>query len=262
MNAISLASGVLPEFGPLDIIAATAAAGFDAVGLWVEPDSWTPEMTRDCRAAIADAGLALLDAEVVWLKPDASLDQHRRSVDIAIELGAANLLCVSSIADAGATAAQLAALCRHAEGTPLRIAMEFGIFTAVRSLGAALAILDAVAHPARALLVDPIHVDRAGNTPAEIAAVPRALLPYAQFCDAPAARPDPTDFAAVLTDALDLREQCGAGALPLAALLAALPADLPLSIELRSKTLREAFPDATARAKAVAAATRGWLEAK
>jgi len=259
MNRLSLASGVLPEFGPLDIIAAAAGAGFDAVGLWVESDQWTPALTRDCRAALADTGLALLDAEVVWLKPDAGLDQHLRSVDIALDLGAANLLCVSSLPDPGATAAQLAALCRHAQDTPLRIALEFGIFTAVRSLGAALAILDQVAHPARALLIDPIHVDRAGNTPAEIVAVPRALLPYAQFCDAPATRPDGSDFAAILTDALDLREQCGAGALPLAAMLAALPAGVPLSIELRSKALRETFPDARARAMAVAAATRAWL---
>ena len=118
----------------------------------------------------------------------------------------------------------------------------------------------AVGHPLRALLIDPIHVDRSGGTAAEIAAVPRALLPYAQFCDAPAERPDPADFAAVITDAVDLRRQCGAGALPLAAILDALPPEVPLSIELRSKVLRDGWPDPAERAKVVAAATRAWLE--
>ena len=33
----------------------------------------------------------------------------------------------------------------------------------------------------RALLVDPIHVDRSASTVAQIAAVPPSLLPYAQF---------------------------------------------------------------------------------
>ena len=44
------------------------------------------------------------------------------------------------------------------------------------------------------------------------------------------------------------------------ALYAALPGDIPLSIELRSRALREAFPDLGERAKAVAQATRRWLQ--
>lgn len=37
MNPISLASGVVPEFGPVDTIEAARAGGFDMVGLWVDP---------------------------------------------------------------------------------------------------------------------------------------------------------------------------------------------------------------------------------
>jgi len=110
-------------------------------------------------------------------------------------------------------------------------------------------------------MVDPIHVDRSGTTVAEIAAIDPALLPYAQFCDALAERPDPADFAAVITDAIDLRQQCGEGVLPLAAMLQALPAGIPLSIELRSAALREAFAHPALRAKAVLDATRHWFEA-
>jgi hypothetical protein len=42
-------------------------------------------------------------------------------------------------------------------------------------------------------------------------------------------------------------------------MLDALPVDIPLSIELRSKALRESYPDPNDRAKAVAQATRHWL---
>jgi sugar phosphate isomerase/epimerase len=187
------------------------------------------------------------------------MSMHKRCLDIGAELGAKNILCVSSDPDMGATAARLAELCTHAEPSGMRVALEFGIFTEVKTLTAAMAVLDAVAHPLRALLIDPIHVDRSGTTVEQIAAVPRSLLPYAQFCDAPARRPDPNDFDAIITDAIDLREQCGAGALPLADIYAALPANIPLSIELRSKALRDGYPDANARAKAVAEATRAWL---
>lgn len=262
MRKLSLASGVLPEFGAVDVIEAAASAGFDAAGLWVDPDRWTRRHSREARTALAATGVPVLDVEVIWIKPDVPLDAHRRVIDVGAELGAANVLCVSSHPDAHATVDQLAALCRHAEGSGMRVALEFGIFTMIRDLRQALAILDRVGHPLRAVLVDPIHVDRSGTRIDEIAAIDPALLPYAQFCDARAARPDPDDIDAVITDAIDLREQCGEGALPLHELLTALPDDVPLSIELRSASLRTAFPNPLQRARAVLAATRGWLRAQ
>lgn len=261
MNPISLASGVVPEFGPVDTIKAARAGGFDMVGLWVDPAEWTAAHTRDSRAALAATGLPLLDVEVIWIKPDSAMDDHRKVIDVGAELGAANVLCVSSDPDHARTAARLADLCRHAEGSGIRVALEFGIFTEVRNLATALSVLDQVGHPLRALLIDPIHVDRSGTAIADIAKVDPALLPYAQFCDAPAQRPDPADFAAVIHDAINLREQCGEGALPLAALYEALPPGIPLAIELRSQALREAFPHPALRARAVGDATRRWLEA-
>ena len=259
MNPISLASGVVPDHGPVETVRAARVGGFDAVGLWVEPAEWTDETTRDARTALADARLPLLDVEVIWLKPDDDEALHRKLIDVGAELGAANVLCVSSHPDPATTITALTRLCRHAEGSGMRVALEFGIFTAVRDLTSALAILDAVGHPLRALLIDPIHVDRSDSSIDAIARVDPALLPYAQFCDALAERPDPTDFMAVITDAIDLRQQCGEGALPLADLYRALPADLPLSIELRSKRLRDEYPDAGDRARVVADATRAWL---
>ncbi len=260
MNRISLASGVVPEFGPIDTIRAAVAGGFDAVGLWIEPSLWNRALLNETRSVLADSGLELLDVEVIWLKPDSDMDEHKRCIDIGIELGAKNVLCVSSDPDGGATAARLLELCVHAEGGGMRVALEFGIFTEVKTIAQALAMLDRVGHPLRALLIDPIHVDRSGGTPAEVAAVPRALLPYAQFCDAAAERPDPLNFAAVITDAIDLRLQPGDGRLPLEALYRALPADIPLAIELRSKALRDQHPDPGERARITAQATRAWLK--
>ncbi len=259
MNRISFASGIVPEAGPVETILAAAAGEFDATGLWVEPEKWTSGTLADARKALADTGLELLDVEVIWFKPNDDLDAHKALIDIGAELGAKNVLCVSSDPDMVATAARLAALCEHAEGSAMRVALEFGIFTEVKNLTMALAVLDAVAHPLRALLIDPIHVDRSGSAISDIANVPAALLPYAQFCDAFADRPDPADFNAIIIDAVDLRQQCGEGGLPLKALHQALPPDIPLSIELRSKALRDSYPDFGERAKAVATATRQWL---
>lgn len=261
MNPISLASGVVPEFGPVETIRAARFGGFDAVGLWVDPETWTDSTTREARAALADTGLPLVDVEVIWLQPGSDMAAHKKVIDVGAELGAQNVLCVASEPDMGLTAARLHELCVHAEGTGLRVALEFGIFTEVKNLAMAMGVLDQVAHPLRALLIDPIHVDRSQSTVADIARIPRELLPYAQFCDAPAKRPDPADFPAIIEDAINLREQCGEGALTLAEIYKGLPPGIPLSIELRSKALRDGFPDPGDRAKAVAEATRRWLAA-
>ncbi|WP_156680930.1 sugar phosphate isomerase/epimerase family protein [Sphingomonas profundi] len=258
-HAISLASGVVPEFGPIETIDAAVAGGFDAVGLWIEPADWTDATTRAAKARLADAGLPLLDVEVVWIKPGPLDPDHLRIIDIGAEMGAANVLVVSSDPDQGATAAKFARLCAHGGERGMRIALEFGMFTDVKTIDQALAVIAAAGDPAAALLVDPIHLSRSGGSPEDVAAVPRHLLPYAQMCDAVAIGPDPHDFDGIIREAVDERLQTGEGALPLAAVMRALPDRVPLSIELRSKALRDAFPDPGARAKAVADATRRFL---
>ena len=103
MNRISFASGIVPECGPLETIQAAATGGFDATGLWIEPEKWSTPLTRDARRALADTGLELLDVEVIWIKPGDNLDTHKAVIDIGAALGAKNVLCVSSDPDAART---------------------------------------------------------------------------------------------------------------------------------------------------------------
>lgn len=256
---LSMASGVMPEATPLQTVHAAAAGGFDAVGLWVEPATWTAQTTREVRAALRWHGLEALDAEVVWLRPGPADPGHLRILDIAAEIGAHNVLVVSSDPDRAATAAKFAVLCEHAQAMPLRVALEFGAFSEVVAIEDAAAILAAVGHPRQAMLVDPLHLRRSGGDPAGLARYPASWFHYAQLCDAPAHGPAPGERAAIRTEAVDARLLPGAGALPLAAFLDALPPLLPLSVELRSRALREAWPDFDERAGVLSRATRAWL---
>lgn len=255
---LSLAAGVLPDHSPQTTARAAAAAGYDATGIWVDRDTWTDATTRELATILTGEGLPALDVEVVWLMPGAPDDHHLRVVDIARALGAANVLVVSSDPDDSATATKLRALCEHGAGD-VRIALEFALFTEVRTIAQAGAILRAVDHPAAAMLIDPLHLARSGGTPADVAALPREWLPYAQFCDAGPLTFDTADRAAIIEEAVDRRLHVGEGVLPLAELLGAMPKRLPLSIELRSKALRDGHPDPVDRARAVLAATRRFM---
>lgn len=259
---LSLASGVLPEATPLQTVQAAAASGFDAVGLWIDLATWTRQTTREVRQALAESGLTVLDAEVIWLRPGPANPDHLRALDIAAEVGAANVLVVSSDPDAEATTEKFIALCAHARAMPLRVALEFGAFTDVPTLEAAAAIFHQAAQPNQALLVDALHLRRSGGRAAALRRLPAAWFSYAQLCDAPLSGPSACDRAAIREEAVDYRLCPGEGELPLAELLDALPAGLPLSVEVRSKRLRDDYPDFAERARVVERLSRQWLASR
>ena len=91
-------------------------------------------------------------------------------------------------------------------------------------------ILDGAARATGGLLVDAIHFFRAGDSPRELAKVPRRFLRYMQLCDASAERP--SDLQEIIRQARSDRLFPGEGGLDLKGLLGALPAGIPISLEI------------------------------
>jgi sugar phosphate isomerase/epimerase len=259
---ISLAAGIMPEATPAQLIECAAASDFDFGGMWVEKETWTPATTRAIRQQARDAGVELLDCEVAWIMPGAPDPWLTELVHIAAELGARNLLCVSSDPDMAATTAKFQTLVTAAAGTGVRINLEFGIFTEVKTIHMARAVLDAVEGEAKALLVDTLHWARSGGTAEDLAAIPQEWLSYCQPCDAPAHGPDTSNFDDIIDDAINRRMALGKGGLPLAAMVDTLPAHLPMAIEERSAALRDNFPDLIDRARECARTSRAWLDSR
>lgn len=256
---LSLAAGVMPDFSPQQTVAAAATSGWRAVGIWHDPATWTPATTIEIRDRIADTGLIALDIEVIWLKPGPDDPAHFAAIDAGAVIGARNVLVVTSEPDPARTAEKLQRLSDHAAPSGMRVCLEFAAFTTVGNVHAALAILDGAGCEEVGLLIDPLHLARTGGSPADLAAIDPHRFPYAQFCDALASGPPPSDVPAIINEALDLRLLPGDGALPLAELLAVLPHDTPLSVELRSAALRDGFPDPAERARVLLEATQRWL---
>jgi sugar phosphate isomerase/epimerase len=251
-HVLSLAAGTLPEFAPDVIADAAGSAGFSHVGFTIEPELWTAELARETAKQVAAWNLSVLDVEVAWIPEGGQLnDGHRTIIEAGAALGAANVLVVSSEPDRQRTAEAMHRLCEWAEPAAMRVALEFLMITPVQTLNAALEIVESCDHPLAAILIDTLHFQRAGHQPADLRSISPLLLPYAQFCDGNADCLD--EFDSYLEDAIDLRSLPGEGELPLESMLAALPPAIPLSLEIRSKAVRDRYPDPRERAAAVKA---------
>jgi sugar phosphate isomerase/epimerase len=198
----------------------------------------------------------VLDVEVLRLVPDLDADLVARVVDAAAALGAPNLLVVNSALEPGAATDALGRVVELARGSGVRPCLEPMLFSQCRTLGDAVA----TAAPAGAgVLVDALHLARAGDGPTDVAEAVRrhgpGLFPYAQLCDAPETAPLGDD--ALRDEAVTDRLLPGDGVLPLPELLQALPARVPLSVEAPTRALADS--PAAVRASAAAGAARRVL---
>ncbi len=258
MRTLSLAAGTILDVGPAVAVDVAADAGFPSVGVWFDPATWTPAVAADVRARADARGMILLDIEPIILTPEGSAtpDHGEAIVGAAQVVGARNILVASRDPDDARVAARLHALAERLDGTDIRLVLEFLPIMAVRTLPQAAAIVAAADHPRLGLLIDALHLSRAGHLPSDLEGLDPSLLPYLQLCDAPmetAASPNP-NMPPLLYEALHGRLLPGAGALPLAQLLEAIP-NVPISLELRSAALMADYPDPTDRARAVRIAT-------
>jgi len=253
---LSLAAGTVLDVDPVETVSVAAAAGYDGVGLWFDPDEWSPARTRDVAARLDETGLTPLDMEPVIL--GRAVDPGDALVDTAAELGVRHVLVASGPASHAAVVDRFGELCDRAAPAGVVVVLEFLPIFTVATLHDAVAVVQAAARPNGGILVDTLHLARSGGSPEEVAAVPPELLPYLQLADATAHLEDPTPVN-LREEALHGRLLPGEGELPLTRALGAVPG-VPVSVELRSRALMEQYPDPTTRAAAVLAATRSVLE--
>ena len=246
---LSLAAGVLPEFEPPEVVSAAAAAGFGLVGVWFDPETWSAARAREVRRRLDGTGVGALDMEPVFVTPKG--DRGFELIDAAAEVGARNVLTVSRGLEPARFAERFAALCDQAAPAGISVVVEPTLLYSVATLAEAAEVVALAGRPNGAILADNLHLDRAGGNAIEVLGLlDPALLPYAQICDGPTRPADPSR-GGLVSDARDGRRLLGDGGLPVREFLAVLPVDIPLSLEIRSRELRERYPDPAQRAAAV-----------
>jgi sugar phosphate isomerase/epimerase len=263
MNRLSLAPVTINEIDPPELIAAAAAAGFDSADLRVlgapgaapvTPLIGNRPMIAAVAAACADTGVSIFAATGIWLVPDFSLEAALPALEVAARLGAEQFLAVGNDPEEGRMGENLARLAAAAATAQLGIALELMPYTAVNSVAKARRLIEAVGSANLGLVVDALHLARSGGTPADIAALAPRQVAYLQLCDAPEACPKSMTLR---EESLNSRLYPGAGALPLQALLAALPADIVVDVE--TPVARDRARPPAERAVLAAAATRHFL---
>lgn len=270
MNRLSLAPVTINEVDPPDLIAAAAAAGFQSVDLRVlgapgaapvAPVIGNRPMIAAIAAACADTGVAIFGATGVWLEPSFAVADALPALEVAARLGAEQFLAVGNDPLEARMAENLGRLAEAAGSFRLRVALELMPYTRVNSLAMARRLVEGCALPNLALLIDALHLVRAGGTAAEVAAIDPRYIAYLQLCDAPLL---PPKSMTLREESLTSRLYPGEGELPLAALLDALPADVVVDVETPVARDRHLPPDERAALAATAAKRflNAWVSRK
>jgi sugar phosphate isomerase/epimerase len=262
VRELSLAALSLLHRPPVQVVRVAGAAGFSSIGLRVAaiPGSGVDNdlvgnaaKRREVRTAMDDAGVRLLDAEIFRFSPaDGVATPEEPTLAAAGELGARFVGVISYEADLGRAAELLARLAGRAEAYGLSCLLEFMGFSGIRTLADARTVVDRSGAANAHVLVDALHVARTGTSVDELARLEPRYLPMAQICDAAHGdvEHDPVKARA---EAVSARLDPGTGVLPLHDVIRALPAAIPLSVEVPCPAGRDAYEHARALHKAAEA---------
>lgn len=225
---------------PAEAVRVAAQNGYEYVGLRPWPNApgaphqallGRPDILRETQAALQDTGVGVFDLEIIRIDTDFEPHRWNALYEAGVALGAKAFLVAGDDRDEARLTDNYARLCEVLRPLGMTADLEFMPWTAVPDARSALRIVDNAGRPANAgILVDALHFGRSTSTLDDIRAIPRELLHYAQICDAEAG----THFS---TEQMIHTARCerllpGEGSIDLAGLFAALPADLPVSVEV------------------------------
>jgi sugar phosphate isomerase/epimerase len=239
MTAYSLAYLTSVPLAPADALVLAAKLGYRHTGVRIAPTlpggDFSPlasdaAMLRETVGRIRDSGATVFDVEIARLGKDFSVAAFAPFLETCGALGARAILVAGDDPDEGRLTASFAAFCDAAANYGLTADLEFMPWTKVPNAKTALRIVGNAARPNGRILVDTLHAARSASTLADIAAIPRSMLSYAQLCDAPGEIPATQE--GLIHTARCGRLLPGEGGIDLVGILSQLPADLPISLEI------------------------------
>jgi sugar phosphate isomerase/epimerase len=226
---------------PVEHVRLTAELGCAHIstGLTRLPDPFNPygyadwslredaALRQEMIAAMRDTGVSISLGEGFAVRPGQNMADKAGDFDLMAELGARGIGGIVLEPDLGRAYDEFALLVEMATSRGMLATLEFAPPHPVGKLAEALALVKHIDHPDFRVLIDAMHFFRSGGTVAELQALDPARIGYTQLCDVPLT--SDLDYMQV---AMTGRMAPGQGELPLADFIAALPADMPMGLEM------------------------------
>jgi sugar phosphate isomerase/epimerase len=240
----SLAHLTALHLSPPELVEVAAAGGYRYVGLRltrVAPDDPVPPLTtdaglmRETKARLADTGVEVLDIELARLGPETEPEAFERLLETGAELGARHVIAQLPDPDRERKIERFAALCDLANRFGLTVELEFPSWTETPDLTEATHVLRAVNRANAGLLVDVLHFTRSRSSIEELKQLPREWFRFAHVCDA--AAEVPATMEGLIRTARVERLFPGEGGIDVRGILAAMPQDIPYTLEIPRTTL-------------------------
>jgi sugar phosphate isomerase/epimerase len=187
-----------------------------------------PRLRQDLLAAMDDRGVSISLGEGLLIAPGIDVRSHAADLDVMAELRIPRINTVSLEPDRDRTFDELAALTALAADRGIATCVEPVVGLSIADLPSALAAVEYVDRDEISLLIDTMHVARFGATADELRSVPAQRIGYIQLSDT------------TLQPRMKERMVPGEGELPLADLLAALPDDRVVGLEIPLRSRAEA----------------------
>lgn len=242
---LSLSHLSVLEVGPPALIDLVADAGFASTGIRLSPavigGTYYPllagsQSLRDVRQRMASRNVAVLDVEVVCLAEDTDVMDFEPMFETAAELGAQRVCVNGDDPDLSRLTARFAHLCELAKPYGLQVDLEFMRWRPVSTLEVASQIVEKSSASNGFVLLDALHLMRSGGSHASLKALCQSkpkLIGSFQLCDAPLhLSHDAPTTAQIIDEARSGRWLPGEGGLPLREMLACLPLNTPISLEI------------------------------
>ena len=260
MPLVGIGHLTMLDIAPPDWVSLAHDAGFDAVGIRVAAIGPTEEewpmragspMLAETLRRMGDTGVRVLDAELIRIDPKTVIAKYEPLFETAAALSASFLNVMADDPELHRARDTFAALAEAARPYGLRPAIEAIPYMQVKTLSDAVVL---VGESDGGIIIDPLHLQRSGGTPADVRSLDSKLIAYCQLCDAPLAAPHNlprprelprgqsvegiTDLA---LEARAVRLLPGDGELPLAEIISAVPVGVPLSVETPNLALLESL---------------------
>ncbi|MFT8420027.1 MAG: sugar phosphate isomerase/epimerase [Gluconacetobacter sp.] len=236
---ISLAWLTTAPMNPVEMLPLARRIGYTGVGLRALPAApgetlppllTDPSFRRQIRDLARQEAIRVTDMEIVRIADSFRAADIEPFLDLCADLSVPHILVAGDDADLSRLASSFADLCALAAPRGISPALEFMPWTAVRDARTALSVVTTAAADNGTIIVDTLHVARSGTTTDDLRNIPRDRLAYVQICDAPADIPATRE--GLIHTARQARLLPGDGGIDLTAILASLPPDLPVSVEI------------------------------